>query len=109
MKNTLFCALLALAASTAMAADEAVTLKITAKDGQFTPNLLQAPPGKPLRLEVSNASNRAVEFESSDLRKERVIPAGGQTVIEVVALHPGQYGFYDDFNPAGGKGVLLVK
>src|SRR5690242_4866998 len=66
-----------LVASQALAADEA-TFKLVARDGVFTPALIEVPAGKRVRLEVTNEGKTPVEFESRDLKQEKVIPPGGK-------------------------------
>ena len=39
-----------------------------------------------------------MEFESKSLRVEKVVAANSEGVINVRALKPGRYEFYDDFN-----------
>ncbi|PYO09426.1 MAG: cupredoxin domain-containing protein, partial [Candidatus Rokuibacteriota bacterium] len=42
----------------------------------------------------------AAEFESKDLRVEKVVPAGKTVNVRIRALKPGAYAFFDDFNKA---------
>jgi hypothetical protein len=52
--------------------------------------------------------DKAMEFESKSLRVEKVVPAKSEGVINVRALKPGHYEFYDDFNQQA-RGVLNVQ
>ena len=49
-----------------------------------------------------------MEFESKSLRVEKVVAAGSEGVINVRALKPGRYEFYDDFNEQA-RGALNVQ
>lgn len=89
-------------------AQQAASLTVTYSNGKFQPSVLHAPADKPLTLTVKNLESKAMEFESSSLRVERVIKAKSEGVINLRPLKPGTYGFYDDF---GGKadGTLTVQ
>jgi hypothetical protein len=69
------------------------------RDGEFVPTSLEVPAGQKLELRVTNERKTAAEFESSDLRREKVVPVGGQVTVYVGPLRPGTYEFFDDFNP----------
>ena len=49
-----------------------------------------------------------MEFESKSLRVEKVVAANSEGVINVRALKPGRYEFYDDFNEKA-RGALIVE
>jgi hypothetical protein len=49
-----------------------------------------------------------MEFESVSLRVEKVIAAGSEGVVNVRALAPGRYEFFDDFHQET-RGVLVVE
>ena len=97
-----------LAAAPALAADEA-PIKLVARDGVFTPTVVEVPAGKRVRLEVSNEGKTAMEFESRDLKQEKVIPPGGKATLTLKAMKPGEYRFFDEFHEKTGQGRLIVK
>ena len=105
---TLFvAAALALAAATAVRADDTIKLAITIKDQKFDPPELHAPPGRTIEISVKNLNPIVSEFESSDLHFEKIVPAGSQASVYVRPLQPGRYNFYDDFHHAT-QGYLIV-
>ena len=59
-------------------------------------------------IKVKNADAKAMEFESKSLRVEKVVAANSEGVINVRALKPGRYEFYDDFNEKA-RGALIVE
>jgi plastocyanin len=85
-----------------------VSLSVTIKNHAFQPGELRAPAGKPIRITVHNADATAAEFESSDFRVEKVIPAGGTGTVSVRPLTPGRYRFFDDFHQET-QGYLVVQ
>jgi len=91
----------------ALRADEPVVLSLAIKDHRFEPAEVHAPAGKPIVLTVKNLDAIAVEFESSALHVEKVIPAGGQAIVHVRPLAPGRYNFFDDFHRQT-QGFLVV-
>jgi hypothetical protein len=62
----------------------------------------------PLRLEVTNQTAAAIEFESFELNRERVVPPGQTVAVYVSGLSPGRYEFFDDFHQER-RGALVVK
>src|SRR5258708_1217175 len=70
----------------------------TYSNGQFQASELRGPPDKPITVRVKNLDAKAMEFESKSLRVEKVVAAKSEGVINVRALKPGRYEFYDDFN-----------
>jgi hypothetical protein len=91
----------------ARAADTA-TVNITLKDNRFTPTEPHAPANKVLNIVVKNLNAVPAEFESSELRVEKVVTAGGTISLRVRALTPGRYRFFDDFHPST-EGHLVVQ
>lgn len=89
-------------------ADELPTFTLTFKaDGTFEPARLEVPAGR-FKIELINASNEAVEFESLPLRKEKVLGPGVNSFVVITISRPGEYPFFDDFHP-NVKGTLVVK
>src|ERR1700732_800915 len=110
MKKPVFaavCALVMFSMSPAQA-QQATEIQVSYSDGQFQPSELSAPADKPITLRVKNLDGKAMEFESKSLRVEKVVAANSEGVINVRALKPGRYEFYDDFNEKA-RGALTVK
>jgi heme/copper-type cytochrome/quinol oxidase subunit 2 len=89
-------------------AQQATEVQVTYSNGQFQPSELSAPADKPITLRVKNLDAKAMEFESKSLRVEKVVAAKSEGVINVRALKPGRYEFYDDFNEKA-RGALIVQ
>ena len=101
--------LLGLVVATPALADEAALFKLVARDGVFEPAVIEVPAGKAVRLEVQNQGKTAMEFESRDLRQEKVIPPGGKATFSIRALKAGEYRFFDEFHEKTGQGKLVAK
>jgi heme/copper-type cytochrome/quinol oxidase subunit 2 len=89
-------------------AQQATEIQVTYSEGQFQPNELRAPAGKPVVVRVKNLSGKAMEFESHALKVEKVIAAKGEGVVNVRAQKPGRYEFFDDFNEKA-RGALIFE
>ena len=77
-------------------------------NGHFQPSEVSAPADKPITFRVKNLDAKPMEFESKSLRVEKVVAAGSEGIINVRALKPGRYEFYDDFNDKA-RGALTVQ
>jgi uncharacterized protein (DUF2141 family) len=89
-------ALVLLIAGTAAAADTQIPLTI--EKSQFQPSEVKVKANAPFVLVITNNNPKAAEFESKDLRVEKVVPAGKTVNVRIRALKPGTYAFFDDFN-----------
>ena len=89
-------------------AQKATEIQLTYSKGQFQPSQVSAPADRPIVFRVKNLDAKAMEFESTSLRVEKVVAANSQGVINVRALKPGHYEFYDDFNDKA-RGALTVQ
>ena len=65
--------------------------------------------GVPFVLVVSNKDGAPEEFESKDLRLEKVVPAGKTVRIRVPALKAGAYRFVGEYHEATAKGRILAE
>jgi len=89
-------------------AQQATEIQVSYSGGQFQPSQVSAPADKPVVFRVKNLDGKAMEFESKSLRVEKVVAAKSEGVINVRALKPGRYEFYDDFNEKA-RGTLTVQ
>jgi len=96
-----------LAATLASAAD-LPTFKLEMKDGVLNPARIEVPAGKKIKIEIHNVGKSAVEFESVQLRKEKVLAPGAESFVVIAPLSPGEYKFFDDFH-AQAQGVIVAK
>jgi hypothetical protein len=87
---------------------EDASASITLQDHRFSPDGLSVPAGRKIELHVINRGTGPAEFESSDLRREKVVPAGHQITVYVGPLRPGTYEFFDDFHP-NTRGHLVAR
>ncbi len=101
-------ALLAFASVPALAEDMPVH-KLVAKDGVFTPATVEVAAGKKFKIEISNEGKGAMEFESKDLKQEKVLAPGAKSSVVINALKPGTYVFFDEYHMDAQKGKIVAK
>jgi len=85
-------------AAIASAADPPPEIPLSLDKNQFQPSEVKVKANTPFVLVVTNKGAKAAEFESKDLRVEKVVPAGKTVNVRIRALKPGTYAFFDDFN-----------
>jgi Cupredoxin-like domain len=89
-------------------AQQSTIVSISVKDHRFRPGQLSAPANRPLSIKVKNLDTTPMEFESVSLRVEKVITPGSEGTVNVRALAPGRYEFFDDFHQ-DTRGTLIVQ
>jgi Cupredoxin-like domain len=83
-------------------------IRLTLKDHLFSPAEVTVPANERFRIEVANQDPTPAEFESSDLRVEKIIVGGGKISVMAGPLKPGTYRFFDDYNPDTAKGTVIA-
>jgi hypothetical protein len=108
--RVIFRLVLAASASTlpVLPSPAAETITLIIKDHQFTPDQVTAPAGERFQIDVSNQDATPSEFESSDLRVEKIVVAGGKISLKAGPLKPGTYKFFDDYHPDTAAGTLTA-
>ena len=91
------------------AQDKPTEIAVTIENNRFSPADIKVPAGKPFVLVVTNKDAKPEEFESKELRIEKVIPAGKTANIRVRALKPGAYPFFGEFNPKTAQGRIIAE
>ena len=98
---------MAVAPSAARAADTEVALTI--EKNRFQPEEIKVKAGAPFVLVITNNDKAPEEFESRELRIEKVIPAGKTVRLKMPALKAGSYGFVGEFHQKTAKGHLIAE
>ena len=82
---------------------------ISIKDHKFSPDRIEIPAGKKVKLVVDNQDSTPEEFESHSMKIEKVIPGKTRATIFVGPLKAGEYKFVGEFNEKTAKGVVVAK
>ena len=98
-------AFLAMGAAPARADDYVLTIK----DQRFTPTEIKLPANKRVQITVVNDDATPEEFESKEMKVEKVIPGKSKGVVRVGPLKPGRYPFFGEFHEATAKGTLIAE
>ena len=85
------------------------TYTLVIKDHRFQPTEIEIPAGQKIALIVKNDDPTPEEFESTELRREKVVPGGQQVTVYIGPLKPGRYEFFGDFNPKTARGHIIAK
>ena len=94
-------------AAPALAQEKTFTLRIV--DHRFVPAELEVPAGTKIKLIVKNEDATAEEFESTTLRREKVIAGKSEGIVYIGPLSPGRYEFFGEFNPKTARGFIVAK
>lgn len=108
MKKLALAAFLA-SVSVAAQAAPAPVFDLEIKDHTFHPATLEVPANTKVQLRVKNLDTTPEEFESHDLKREKVIKGGSEALINVGPLKAGEYKFFGEFHESIAQGVLVVK
>jgi heme/copper-type cytochrome/quinol oxidase subunit 2 len=100
-------AMLAIFAAPSRADDGSSMLRFSG--GTVEPAQLTLPANTPVKLQVINAGDAAVEFESFELHRERVVQPGQTITVNIPRLAPGTYQFVDDFSHGAVKGEIVSR
>lgn len=90
-------------------AEDVASFRIEFSDGKVEPLRLEVPAHKTIEIELVNKGEGPAEFESKQLRKEKVLAPGAITTLVLRGLDPGEYDFFDDFHPDAPPAVLVAK
>lgn len=99
-------AVLASASLTAFAAEE---LHVVIENHKFTPERIEVPAGKKMKLTIENRDASAEEFESNEMRIEKVIPGKSKGVVWLGPLKAGEYKFVGEYHEKTAQGVVVAK
>jgi Cupredoxin-like domain len=88
---------------------ELTQYEIVIREHRFEPEVLEIPAGQKVRLLLRNLDATPEEFESYELRREKIISGDSTAVIYIGPLKPGEYPFFGEFNPDTARGRLLVR
>ena len=108
-KSIALCAAALLLAASAAYAQELPTFRLEMKNGRFEPTEIVVPANTRFKLVLHNAGPEAEEFESLELKKEKVLAPGATSFLVFVPLQPGSYRFFGDFHPDTAHGHIVAR
>ena len=102
-------ALALLAAVVPAHAEDLPTFTLIMRAGRFVPETIEVPANTKFRLMLKNEGPGAEEFESIELRKEKVLAPGASSFLIFQPLKPGSYKFFGEFHPETAQGRFIAK
>jgi hypothetical protein len=84
-------------------------VQLTLANHQFQPDHVTVPAGERLRIELTNQDGTTDEFESYDMKFEKIVVSGGRIAVFAGPLHPGTYKFFDDYHPDTATGTITAE
>lgn len=109
LRSLLPLALTCLVLTVASAAAADLEIPVTIEKNRFQPDEIKVKAGMPFVLVVTNKDATPEEFESKELRIEKVIPGGKTMKIRVRALKAGTYPFIGEYHEATAKGRIVAE
>lgn len=85
------------------------TFTISIKDHRFDPAQVEVPAGKKIKLLVKNLDPTPEEFESHELKREKIIAGNGKATIIIGPLKPGTYKFVGEYHESTAQGQIIAK
>jgi plastocyanin len=108
LARALSLSLVLVAALPALAADPAEVPLVIEKN-RFDPEEIRVKAGAPFVLVITNKDGGPEEFESKDLRIEKVIPGGKTVRLRMPALKAGRYSFVGEYHETTAKGRIVAE
>lgn len=90
-------------------AQEMPVFTLTLKGNRFDKAEIVVPANTRLVLLIKNQDATPEEFESHDLRVEKIVPAGKEIRLTVGPLKPGRYRFFGDYHEDTANGFLIAQ
>ena len=76
---------------------------------KFSPEELKVKAGQAFVLVITNKDTTPEEFESKELRVEKIIPANKTLKLRMPALKAGTYKFFGEYHEATAQGRIVAE
>lgn len=94
---------------TAAFAADVTEIALAIHEHRFSPDEIRVKAGAPFVLVITNHDGSVEEFESHDLRIEKIIPAGKVVRLRMPALKPGTYRFIGEYHASSATGRIVAE
>lgn len=82
---------------------------LTLQDHRFSPTEVRVKAGAPFMLVIANKDTSVEEWESKDLRIEKIIPGGKLVRLRMPVLKAGTYGFVGEYHETTATGRIVAE
>lgn len=100
--------MLSATAGLVQAAPPAAIVTLTLKDHRFSPAEVTIPAGQRVQVVLVNQDRATEEFDSHDLKVEKLVTPGGRVTFWIGPVAPGTYKFMGEFHPATAQGRVIA-
>jgi plastocyanin len=83
--------------------------QVVIENNKFTPDRIEVPAGQKVKLNIENKDATAEEFDSGDMKIEKVIPAKSKGTVYIGPLKAGEYKFVGEFHEKTARGVVVAR
>lgn len=108
MKNNLLILLLFILISCTKNS-EVINIETHIKNHQFFPNIISAKERQVIKLTIYNDDPTVEEFESYDLKREKIVPSNNKIIVTIGPLKKGIYEFFGDFHQKTAQGKIIIE
>ena len=84
-------------------------VELSLSNHRFIPPSITVPANQKFQIKVTNHDDTPAEFESHDLKVEKIVVPGATITVTAGPLKPGTYQFFDDYDPDDAKGDVTAK
>ena len=84
-------------------------VELVIRDHHFEPTDVPIPVNTKVKLLIKNRDPTSEEFESYELKREKVISGNSEGVVFIGPLPAGSYPFFGDFSPDTAQGRVIVE
>lgn len=88
---------------------EVVNSQTHIKNHRFYPAIIKIKENQVLKLTVYNEDSTIEEFESFDLKREKIVPGNNKIIVTMGPLKKGAYEFFGEFHMDTAKGKIIVE
>ena len=106
--KVLLCVLLA-AMPMLAAATDVPEIQLAIQNHRYQPEELKVPAGVKFKLIVTNKDSTPEEFESVDLKREKIVMPNGKITVFIGPLDAGTYKFFGDFHQDTAQGRMIAE
>ena len=84
-------------------------IMLTLQNHKFTPSVIKVKANQPAMITMVNKDGTAEEFDSSELKIEKVVAGNQSGSIRIRALKPGTYHFMGEYHDKTAQGVVIAQ
>lgn len=86
---------------------DSIVYEITLKGQTFIPAELKVPAGTAFIIRMRNENDAPAEFESTDMKFEKIVAGHSEIITRVKPLPGGEFEFYDEYHQDVARGTVV--